>query len=108
MRIASYQREVFSVAFLGRVTAVEDLFYGTADRCEVCPRVVVRAALSHNADAILAAHNHPSGNPEPSAADRLLTARLKQALDLVERRLLDHFVVVPEGNPVSFAARGWV
>lgn len=104
MRIASYQREVFSVAFLDRVTAVEDLFYGTADGCEV----VVRAALSHNAAAILAAHNHLSGNPEPSAADRLLTARLKQALDLEEKRLLDHFVVVPEGNPVSFAARSWV
>ena len=74
---------------------------------EVHPREVVRRALAHNAAAVIVGHNHPSGNPEPSAADRAVTARLKQALALVDMRLLDHFVIA-DGPPVSLAARGWV
>ena len=72
------------------------------------PREVVKAALRHNAAALIIAHNHPSGNPEPSTADRAVTARLKQALALVDVRLLDHFVCTATGAPTSLAARGWV
>jgi len=109
-RLRHLEVEEFHVAFLTtrhRVIAVEALFRGTIDGAEVHPREVVRAALKHNAAAIIIAHNHPSGSPEPSAADRAVTARLKQALALVDVRLLDHFVI---GNPgaISLAARGWV
>jgi DNA repair protein RadC len=102
--------EVFAALFLDtrhRVIAFEELFQGTLDGAEVYPREVVRRALGHNAAAVIVAHNHPSGNPEPSAADRAVTARLKQALALVDLRLLDHFVI-GDGPPVSLAARGWV
>ena len=77
------------------------------DGAEVHPREIVRRALAHNAAAVIVGHNHPSGDAEPSAADRAVTARLKQALALVEVRLLDHFVV-GDGPPVSLASRGWV
>jgi DNA repair protein RadC len=87
--------------------AFEELFHGTVDGAEVHPREVVRRALAHNAAAVIAGHNHPSGNPEPSAADRAVTARLKQSLALVDVRLLDHFVI-GDGAPSSMAARGWV
>jgi DNA repair protein RadC len=104
------RREVFAVLFLDtrhRALAFEEMFRGTLDGAEVHPREVVRRALAHNAAALIVGHNHPSGNPEPSAADRALTARLKQALSLVDLRLLDHFVIA-DGPPVSLAARGWV
>lgn len=103
-------REVFAAMFLDtqcRVLAFEELFQGTIDGAEVHPRVVVREALLHNAASVIVGHNHPSGSPEPSAADRLLTTKLKQALALVDIRLLDHFVI-GSGAPVSLAARGWV
>ncbi|MFZ2754143.1 MAG: JAB domain-containing protein, partial [Lysobacteraceae bacterium] len=90
-----------------RALAFEELFRGTVDGAEVHPREVVRRALVHNAAALIVGHNHPSGNGEPSASDRAITLRLKQALGLVEIRLLDHFVV-GDGAPVSLAARGWV
>jgi DNA repair protein RadC len=102
--------EVFAALFLDtrhRALAFEELFRGTVDGAEVHPREVARRALALNAAAVIVGHNHPSGNPEPSAADRAVTARLKQALALVEIRLLDHFVVA-DGPPVSLAARGWV
>jgi DNA repair protein RadC len=73
----------------------------------VHPREVARRALQHNAAALIFGHNHPSGNPEPSAADRAVTARLKQALSLVEVRVLDHFIV-GDGAATSMAQRGWV
>ena len=101
---------MFAALFLDtrhRVIAYEALFSGTVDGTEVHPREVVRRALAHNAAAVIVGHNHPSGNPEPSAADRAVTARLKQALALVDLRLLDHFVIA-DGPPVSLAARGWV
>ncbi len=109
-RLRHLDVEEFHVAYLTtrhRIIAVETLFRGTIDGAEVHPREVVRAALKHNAAAIIVAHCHPSGSAEPSAADRAVTARLKQALALVDVRLLDHFVI---GNPgsVSLAARGWV
>ena len=104
------QHEVFLVVFLDtrhRVIGIEEMFQGTIDSAEVHPREVVRAALRRNAAACIFAHNHPSGNPEPSAGDRAITARLKQALALVEIRVLDHLVVA-EQSVVSLAARGWV
>ncbi len=109
-RLRGQSREVFAALFLDtrhRALAFEELFRGTVDGAEVHPREVVRRALAHNAAAVMVGHNHPSGNPEPSAADRAVTARLKQSLSLVDVRLLDHFVI-GDGAPVSLAARGWV
>ncbi|TDK23146.1 JAB domain-containing protein [Luteimonas aestuarii] len=109
-RLRGLPHEVFAALFLDtrhRAIAFEELFRGTVDGAEVHPREVVRRALAHNAAAVMVGHNHPSGNPEPSAADRAVTARLKQSLSLVDVRLLDHFVI-GDGAPVSLAARGWV
>lgn len=90
-----------------RLIAFEEMFFGSVDGAEVHPREVVKRALQLNAAAVICAHNHPSGNPDPSAADRAVTARLKQALALVDIRLLDHFVI-GEGPPSSLASKGWV
>lgn len=103
-------REVFAALFLDsqhRVLAAEELSQGTLDAASVYPREVVKRALALGAAAVIFAHNHPSGVAEPSSADRVLTERLKQALALVEVRVLDHFVV-GEGAPTSFAERGWL
>ena len=102
--------EVFAALFLDtqhRVLAYQELAQGTLDGAAVYAREVVKAALKHGAAAVIFAHNHPSGVAEPSAADRVLTEKLKQALALVEIRVLDHFIV-GEGLPVSFAERGWL
>ena len=102
--------EVFAALFLDNqhcVLAFQELASGTLDAASVYPREVVKAALKHGAAAVIFAHNHPSGIAEPSASDRALTDRLKAALALVDIRVLDHFVV-GEGNPVSFAERGWL
>ena len=109
-RLRAHPHEVFAALFLDtrhRALAFEELFHGTIDGAEVHPREVVRRALAHTAAAVIIGHNHPSGCADPSAADRAVTARLKQALALVEVRLLDHFVV-GDGEPVSMAARGLV
>lgn len=109
-RLRSQPHEVFAALFLDtrhRAIAFEELFRGTIDGAEVHPREVVRRALAHNAAAVIVGHNHPSGSREPSAADRAVTAQLKQALALVDVRLLDHFVI-GDGEPVSLAARGLV
>ena len=109
-RLRPRPHEVFAALFLDtrhRALAFEELFSGTIDSAEVHPREVVRRALAHNAAAVIVGHNHPSGNPEPSAADRTITVRLREALGLVQVRLLDHFVV-GDGLPVSLAARGWL
>ena len=100
--------EVFACLFLDtrhRVIAFEELFHGTIDGATVYPRVVAEKALWHGAAALIVAHNHPSGVSEPSLADQVITRRLKDALALLDIRLLDHFVV-GEGTPVSMAARG--
>ncbi|NLA66722.1 MAG: DNA repair protein RadC [Gammaproteobacteria bacterium] len=110
LRLQPNEREVFAALYLDsrhRVIAYDELFFGTVDGAEVHPREVVKAALRHNAAAVIIGHNHPSGSSEPSAADRAVTARLKQSLHLVEIRLLDHFVI-GKGAPVSLASRGWV
>lgn len=109
-RLRDREREVFACLFLdvrNRPIAIEELFQGTVDRSEVHPREVVKRALAHNAVAVLLAHNHPSGVAEPSAADRRITDALRQALALVDVRVLDH-LVIGDGEPVSFAARGWL
>lgn len=80
---------------------------GTINTITVHPREVVKAGLKHNAAAAVLAHNHPSGEAEPSYADRQITSRLKQALELVDIRLLDH-LVVGGMEIVSFAERGWL
>jgi DNA repair protein RadC len=109
-RCAHSEREVFGCLFLDsrhHILACEDLFFGTIDGAEVHPREVVRRGLLLNAAAVICFHNHPSGNLEPSAADRAVTATLKQALAVIDIRLLDHIVVSAEGFS-SMAARGWV
>jgi len=102
------QHESFVILFLdvkNRLLACEEMFRGTLTHTSVYPREVVKAALAHNAASVMLAHNHPSGSPEPSEADLLLTRALVQALGLVDVRVLDHFVVA--GSRVhSFAENG--
>ena len=109
-RCGHFDREVFGCIFLDvrhQILAVEDLFFGSIDGAEVHPREVARRALTLNAACVIAFHNHPSGNLEPSTADRSVTSRLKEALSLLDIRLLDHIVVSADGF-VSLASRGWV
>lgn len=109
-RLAAYPYEVFACLFLDnrhRVIAFEELFRGSIDGASVHPREVVRHCLAHNAAAVIFAHNHPSGVAEPSAADRAITLRLRDALALVDVRVLDHFVI-GSGTPTSLARRGWI
>ena len=106
-QLGHYSHEVFACLFLdnrNRVIAFEKMFHGTIDGASVYPREVVRLALKKNAAAIIFAHNHPSGVAEPSQADEQITQRLKEALSLVDIRVLDHFIVGDE--VVSFAERG--
>ncbi|MEW7997047.1 MAG: DNA repair protein RadC [Candidatus Thiodiazotropha endolucinida] len=109
-RLRHYAYEVFSCLFLDnrhRVIRYEELFRGTIDGANVHPREVVRRALELNAAALIFAHNHPSGMAEPSRADRQITQRLKDALALVDIRVLDH-IVIGEGEAVSLAERGMI
>lgn len=102
------RREIFTCLFLDtrhRVITSEDLFQGSIDGACVYPRIVAERALRLSAAAVIVAHNHPSGVSEPSLADQAITRRLKDALQLLEIRLLDHFVV-GDGPPVSMASRG--
>ncbi|MCB1772340.1 MAG: DNA repair protein RadC [Gammaproteobacteria bacterium] len=107
-RLRDYPYEVFAVLFLDnrhRVIAFEELFRGTIDGASVHPREVVRRALALNAAAVILSHNHPSGVAEPSQADRRITERLRDALQLVDVRVLDH-LVVGDGECFSFAESG--
>ncbi|KAA2284236.1 RadC family protein [Arenimonas fontis] len=107
-RLRALPYEVFACLFLDtrhRVVAFEELFRGTLDGAEVHPREVVQRCLAHHAAAVILGHNHPSGSPEPSAADRAVTARLRQALGLVDVRVLDHFII-GDGEPCSMARLG--
>ena len=102
------EHEVFVCVFLdaqNRLLASEELFRGTLTQTSVYPREVVKATLRHNAAGLIFAHNHPSGVAEPSRADELLTQSLKQALSLIEVKVLDHFIVAG-ASAVSFAERG--
>lgn len=109
-QLSSYPFEVFACLFLDnrhRVIGFEKLFQGTVAAASVHPREVVRRCLALNAAAVIFAHNHPSGESEPSHADRSITLRLREALDLVDVRVLDHFVI-GRGTPVSLAYRGLI
>ncbi len=108
LRLAEYKNEVFGCVYLDnrhRIINVAELFQGTIDGASVHPRVVVQQALSVNAAALVLYHNHPSGVAEQSHADEAITQRLKNALALVDVRVLDHFVVAA-GESISFAERG--
>ncbi len=108
LRLAEYRNEVFGCLFLDnlcRILTVRELFQGTVNSASVHPRVVVQEAMDCNAAAVVFFHNHPSGVAEPSRADEMITRRLKEALALVDVRVLDHFVV-SAGDSVSFAERG--
>ena len=103
-----HEHEVFALLLLDtkhRVIGFQELFRGTLDGASVYPREVVKIALEHNAAAVILVHNHPSGDPEPSQADRTLTSTIKNALYLIGTQMLDHVVVGCEGC-VSLAERG--
>ena len=105
-----HEHEVFALLLLDtkhRVIGFQELFRGTLDGASVYPREVVKIALEHNAAAVILVHNHPSGDPEPSQADRTLTTTLKNALNMIGTQTLDHIVVGHEGC-VSLAERGYL
>ena len=111
LRLGHLPHETFCIMLLDarhRLIEAVDLFRGTLTQTSVYPREVVKLVLAHNAASVILAHNHPSGAAEPSAADELLTRTLKDALALIDVRILDHFVVPAHGNPVSFAERGLI
>ena len=108
LALGGKEHEVFVVLFLDaqhRVLSVEELFRGTLTQTSVYPREIVKAALKANAAAVIFAHNHPSGVAEPSQADELLTRQLKEALSMVDVKVLDHFIVAGRAT-LSFAERG--
>lgn len=110
LKLGDREQEVFAVMFLDnrhRLIKYEELFYGTIDGATVHPREVVKAALRHNAAALIIAHNHPSRVPEPSRADEAITRRLREALAIVDIRVLDH-IVVGGTEITSFAERGLI
>lgn len=110
LKLAPLEHEVFVMLFLDtkhHLLAYEEIFRGTIDACTVHPREVLKIALVRNAAAVILAHNHPSGIAEPSQSDRRLTDRLREALALVDIRVVDHLVVGAD-TAVSFAERGWI
>ncbi|MBK5912936.1 RadC family protein [Rhodocyclus purpureus] len=109
LHLAGLAHEVFFALWVdaqNRLIGAEELFRGTLTQTSVYPREVVKTALVRNAAAVILAHNHPSGVAEPSRADEALTRELKQALGLVDVRVLDHFIVAGTAPPLSFAERG--
>ncbi len=110
LKLGSLTREVFLVLFLdtqNRLVATEEMFSGSLKETSVYPREVVKRALHHNAAALIFAHNHPTGIAQQSSADELLTKQLKLALDLVDVRVLDHFIVAGN-NTLSFTEKGLI
>lgn len=108
LMLSGKEHEVFVALFLDaqhRVVVVDEMFRGTLTQTSVYPREVVKAALRANAAAVIFAHNHPSGVAQPSSADELLTRNLKDALELVDVKVLDHFIIAG-GAALSFAERG--
>ncbi len=109
LHLAHLPHETFVALWLdaqNRLLAHDELFRGTLTQTSVYPREVVKQALRHNAAAVILAHNHPSGLAEPSRADEALTQALKQALALIDIKVLDHFIVAGHTQPLSFAERG--
>lgn len=108
VKLSKFEHEVFSIVFMDsqhQVIAYEELFRGTIDAASIYPREVVKRCLHHNVAAVILAHCHPSGLPEPSAADIKITKRLIEALGLIDVRVLDH-IIVGGANSVSMAERG--
>lgn len=106
--LSEREHEVFVALFLDaqhRVVVIDEMFKGTLTQTSVYPREVAKAALRANAAAVIFAHNHPSGIAQPSAADELLTRNLREALGLIDVKVLDHFIVAG-GSALSFAERG--
>ena len=113
LQLAQFEEEHFSLVLLdnqNRVIGFENIFRGTIDSASIYPREIVKTALAHNAAAVILAHNHPSGNPEPSNADEVVTRRLKESLALIDVRVLDHIIVggCSQTLTVSFAERGLI
>ena len=111
LKLGGRPHEVFMALWLdaqNRLLRAEELFTGSLTQTSVYPREVVKAALAHNAAAVILAHNHPSGVAEPSRADEMLTRTLKEALAMVDVKLLDHFIVAGTLPPLSFAERGLI
>nr|MBL8410521.1 DNA repair protein RadC [Dechloromonas sp.] len=109
LKLASKAHEVFMALWLdaqNRLLKADELFSGTLTQTSVYPREVVKTALATNAAAVILAHNHPSGVAEPSRADEMLTRSLKEALAMVDVKVLDHFIVAGNAPPLSFAERG--
>jgi|TARA_R110001583_G_scaffold18601_1_gene73814 DNA repair protein RadC len=109
LRLGYQEREVFAVLFLDsqhRLIQYQELFFGTIDAAAVYPREVVKAALHHNAAAVIFSHNHPSGVSQPSQADISITDKLKKALDLIDVRTLDHIIIGED--TFSFAESGYL
>lgn len=109
-QLRHHSNEVFACLFMDshfRLICFEELFYGTVNEAHIHPREIVRRGLLHNAVNIILAHNHPSGNPTPSAADKEITQQIKQALELMDINVVDHVIV---GNPknYSFAEAGLI
>lgn len=110
-QIGQKESEVFACLFLDnrhRVIAFEELFQGTIDGAPVYPREIVRRAIHHNAAAIVLAHNHPTGIAEPSTADKGITARIEDAMKLIDVRVLDHIIVGSAGETYSFTESGLI
>ncbi|MBX3705015.1 MAG: DNA repair protein RadC [Pseudomonadales bacterium] len=108
LKLAGEALEVFAVLFLDtkhHVIAYEPMFHGTIDGASVYPRAVLKRAIEHNCSAVIFAHNHPSGATKPSYSDKEITSRLRSVLELVDVRVLDHFIV-GKGTPFSFAEAG--
>lgn len=113
LQLAQFEEEHFSMILLDnqhKVIGFENIFRGTIDGASVYPREVVKTVLAHNAAAVILAHNHPSGNPEPSQADIAITRRLKESLALIDVRILDHVIVggCSQTLTTSFALRGLI
>jgi DNA repair protein RadC len=111
LKLGGLNHEVFGALWLdaqNRLIGWDELFRGTLTQTSVYPREVVKQALARNAAAVILAHNHPSGLTEPSAADEVLTRCLKEALALIDVRVLDHFIVAGRATPLSFAERGLI
>lgn len=109
LKFAGLEHEEFHALWLdaqNRVISFDRMFAGSLTQTSVYPREVVKAGLAHNAGAVVFAHNHPSGVPEPSLADELLTRSLKAALATVDIKVVDHFIVAGNAPPLSFAERG--
>lgn len=109
-KIGHLEHEEFAVIFLdnrNRFISFERMFRGTVNSCAVYPREIAKAALRYNATGVILAHNHPSGNHEPSNGDLLLTDRIREVLQLIEVRVIDH-LVIGDKDHTSFADRGWL